>query len=171
MKKALFLFFSILMVFSSKAQLKMEHLTTDWPPEYKWQIIKRQNSGSKQSITIIPGYQISSNATIIGNIVAYRGMHYASLDSLMVHYKSVLDTGSVLTVIERGDKDLNPWILFKVETPKTDKYPEPESDLYYDVQGEYALFENYVAIKEPNLSSDFVKKWSTIFKNSKISKD
>jgi hypothetical protein len=50
----------------------------------------------------------------------------------------------------------------------TNKYPEPESDLYYVIQGEYGLYENYVAVKRPKLDDEFVSKWSDIFKTSEL---
>jgi hypothetical protein len=93
------------------------------------------------------------------------------LDELISFYKSGMDTGSTLTVLERSDSLPNYWMIFKVETPKTDKYPEPESDLYYVIQEDFAVFENNVAIKKSTLSENFVLKWSQIFKNSRLAKD
>ena len=55
-----------------------------------------------------------------------------------------------------------------LETPKTAKYPDPESDLYYVAQAEFALCDTHVAIKEAALSPNFVEKWTSILKDSKI---
>jgi hypothetical protein len=98
-------------------------------------------------------------------------MRQSTLNDLISFYKSGMDTGSTLTVIEKSDSLPNFWVIFEVETPKTDKYPEPESDLYYVVQGDYAVFENHVAIRKPTLSEDFVLKWSKIFKYGTLAKD
>jgi hypothetical protein len=165
--KNLFLFF-VLLYFSGYAQKKIENIKIDWPAEYKWQIINQSKNKSRQSVTLIPGYETVKNASIIGTMVAIKGVNYSDLDGLITHYKTSIDTGSKLTLLERNDTNQPHWIIFKVETPVTPKYPEPESDLYYVVQGEYALYENYVAIKKENISQDFIKRWSEIFKKAAL---
>jgi hypothetical protein len=153
------------------AQQQTEHLTTDWPAEYKWRVIKRQNDGEKQSVIIIPGNEMPQHATIVGVMAAYKGRHFSDMDQMIDQYKNALDTGSVLTIIQRADSAANPWVIFKIETPKNFKYPEPESDLYFVTQGRFAVFEDHVAIKEASLPGEFTARWSEIFKGSKLVKD
>jgi hypothetical protein len=153
------------------AQPPTEHLSTNWPAEDKWKIVKQHDDSIKSVIMFIPGKEKISSATIIGSIVAYKGMRQSTLNDLISFYKSEMDTGSRLTIIEKSDSLPNFWAIFKIETPKTDKYPEPESDLYYVIQGDFAVFENHVAIRKPALSEDFVLKWSKIFKYSTLAKD
>jgi len=73
-----------------------------------------------------------------------------------------------LTVIEDNNKVKNIWVLFKVETPSFPNDPNPESQLYYAIQGEVALYINFIAIKEKTLSKDFLSKWTKVFKNSEL---
>jgi hypothetical protein len=154
----------------SIAQRKQEGLGTNWPPEYKWQVVQQIDNEKLRQITIIPGGESPKTATIMGVIAGYKNVHFSAVDSIIANFQSRVDTGSSLTVLDRSNDTAMLWTLFKVETPKTEKYPEPESDLYYVVQGDYALYVTYVAIKEPLLTAQFVARWSAIFQNSKLSK-
>jgi len=44
----------------------------------------------------------------------------------------------------------------------------PESQLYYIVQGNCSLYSNFVAIKEKSLTNEFVGKWKRVFKSSEF---
>jgi hypothetical protein len=170
-KIILFTFFFTANAGYLQAQRPAERVETEWPEEYNWQVAGRLNSGNKQTIYIIPGNETPGTASIIGSIVAFKGLRYSSINEIIIHYKQQLDSGSTLTLVTMQDSARPLWVIFKVETPATTKYPEPESDLYYVIQGEYALFEDHVAIKQPNLSQEFINKWSKIFKNSRLVKE
>ena len=71
-------------------------------------------------------------------------------------------------MIEKDDKAKNPWILFKIEAPNFTNDKNPESQLYYIIQGEQSLYSNFVAIKEKKLSSEFIDKWTKVFKSSEF---
>lgn len=156
----------VLLVFHVNAQRQREALQTEWPPEYKWQVAKRTSS----QVYIIPGYEQVNSATIIGVIAAESGVRLSTVDTIVAYYRNQLDTGSILTVLDRSQDPTHLWVLFKVETPKTEKYPEPEADLYYVAQGDYALFDTHVAIKAPALTDTFITKWSAVLKASRIAK-
>jgi hypothetical protein len=159
-----FLFF--LCALSCAGQKNIESLNTEWPPEYKWKVVKRTGD----QMFIIPGRERINRATIIGILSAMKGIKLPSVDSIISFYRSGLDTGSTLTVLDQSHDSTLLWVLFKVETPKTEKYPEPESDLYYAAQGDYALYDTHVAIKASTLAQAFIDKWSIILKGSKIAK-
>jgi hypothetical protein len=119
-------------------------------------------------MVIIPGNETTKTVSIIGTMDATFGVDSAGIAEVIDEYKNALDTGSVLTVLEKQTGKKPEWVLFKIETPVTKKYKEPESDLYYVTQGQYALYTTWVAIKKETLSKDFVAKWSKIFKQSKL---
>jgi hypothetical protein len=168
MKKTLILLAFILTYVYSKGQRKEEGFNIDWPGEYEWKIIKQENDNGKQLTMIIPGKETAATAPILGSMVTYSGLKYVNLDKLVAHYKAGIDVGTTLTILERNEKKKGSWVIFKVETPKTDKYPEPESDLYFIMQGEYALYENHVAIKKPSLDAQFIDIWTKIFKTARL---
>ena len=166
--KYLLVIYLIIATRAARGQQKVEGLHVDWPADYKWKVIDQQDKNGIQLMRIIPGNDTKANPSIIGAIAAYSGVKFSNTDEMIQHYQSGLDTGTTLTVMEKNNTTKNIWVLFKVETPVTKKYPEPESDLYYVIQGEYALYENNVAIKSPSLSKEFVEKWTGIFKTARI---
>jgi hypothetical protein len=152
-------------------QRKGERISIDWPGEYNWKTVQQKHDENVQTSMIIPGNESVSTASLMGSLKAYRGVKIATIADMINHYKAGLDSGTTFTLIDKEQNTTYPWIIFKVETPATPKYPEAESDLYYVVQGKFALYENYVAIKEARLSDDFVKKWRAVFMTSQIITD
>jgi len=173
---------SVLFVGIADAQQrrKQEEITIMWPSEYNWKVVQRTKTSEKGEVIIIPGNEKPQTASIIGTIRGYFNVYPGSLDSIIAMYRSQIDSGTVLTVLERGDSvewnggpeqgdsTERRWVIFKTETPVTNKYPIAESDLYYVQQGEYALYENYVAIKKPLLDPEFTERWVKVFKTAKI---
>ncbi len=168
MKKYILILVSIIFYSTSSIGQKVEQIIINWPPEYKWKIVNKESDSTHQLVTIIPGKQIVKNAQILGTLAAYSGVKYDSVNQIIDYYKAALDDGSILTVIEKQDTVRYHWVIFKIETPKTPKYPEPESDLYFIIQGDYALYANWVAIKKEVLDPDFIIKWTQVFKTFRI---
>lgn len=168
MKYLLFFCFALSLSFHGQAQGKQESLTTNWPPEYAWKVVQRQNEAAHSQIAIIPGNENTSSPSIIGVMAANKGLVCKNNDNMVAYFKNGMDEGSVLTVLDQSHDPSNLWVLFKVETPKTAKYPEPESDLYYVAQGQYALYDTHVAVKEAALSPAFIERWGSVLKASKI---
>jgi hypothetical protein len=152
----------------SFAQGRTEYLIISWPAEYECKTVSQKDDGNVQTTMIIPGKDSVANATIVGSLSSYRELKFSNPKKIVANYKSRLDSGTVLTELETSQKDRYPWVIFKVETSASSKYPEAESDLYFVVQGKFALYENFVGIKEPSLSEEFVKKWIAIFMTYKI---
>lgn len=152
----------------ANAQEKIERLETAWPAQYKWKIVSQRDDSSQMNTFIIPGNESVNSATILGAIRVMKGFKLAKSEEILNYYRNHIDSGSVLTVVEQLESDSHPWVLFKVETPATRKYDVAESDLYFVIQGDFGLYENYVAIKEAFLTRDFVAKWSKVLKSSKL---
>jgi len=152
----------------ANGQEKVEQLQIEWPREYEWQIVSQQDDSAQMSTIIIPGYENTNNATIMGTMRVMKAVRLSNTNEMLAHYRSHLDSGSVLTVLDKLEKGSHHWVLFKVETPVTSKYPIAESDLYIVIQGDYGLYENYVAIKESSLSKDFIRKWAKVLKSGKF---
>ena len=77
---------------------------------------------------------------------------------------------SKMTIVESDDTAKNIWVLFKIESPKFNNDPKPESQLYYAIQGDESLHVNFIAIKKKKLDTKFVEKYSTVFKASQLVK-
>jgi len=150
----------------TKAQ---ENLKIAWPAEFKWKIASDQKSGNTRMVELIPGNENITNWTIIGTMVSTIGATSGSVEQAMnMTYNQTLKSAPLakLKMIEKGIKSGPAWILFRIESPKFNNSPTPESQLYYIIQGKKARYSNFVAVKQPSLGVLFVEKWVRVFKNS-----
>ena len=148
-----------------------ESLKIVWPEEYNWKIGSNQKNDKQHMIELIPGNETISKWTIIGTTVSIIGVKNVPMDVAMnlTFDQAKKDAiNPTLTQIERNDTAKNAWIIFKIETPGFKDDKNPESQLYYIIQGNASLYSSFVAIKEKSLSKDFVDKWAKIFKSSQL---
>lgn len=148
-----------------------ESLQIDWPQEYAWKIVTNQRSDSAQVLQVILQKEEVTKWTIMGHVAANKGLSLDKMEDAMNEFiKSarIKSPKAKLTHLEGDNSAKNPWILFKIEAESFINDPNPESQLYYLVQSESFFYSSFVALKEKKLSNEFVKKWSQIFKSSKI---
>jgi hypothetical protein len=161
----------VLTTLLSLGQPKTETLKITWPEENKWKIGSNQEDDKQRMIEFIPGNETIDKWTIIGTMLTIKGVTDVPGDVAMnLMFEQAKETAikPTLTLIERNDTAKHPWIIFKIETPKFTNDPNPESQLYYIIQGEISLYSNFVAIKEKTLSKEFVARWSKVFKTSEL---
>ena len=150
---------------------KQENLRIVWAEEYKWKIVSNQENQSMHMLEMVPENETGDNWKIIGTMISYKNTKISRTDQVVEIYKQDSEKESSkakVTILESDDKGKNIWVLFKVETPSFPNDPNPESQLYYAIQGEKTLYVNFIAIKEKKLFKEFVDKWSIVFKNSEI---
>lgn len=170
MKRLLFIVALATLTVSAYGQTQ-ENLGINWPEEYKWKIGSNQEDDTIHMIELIPGNETIDKWTIIGTMMSIKGLKNIPMDTVM---QTMFDQAkqnapkATLTFIEKDESGENHWIIFKIEAPRFKDDKKPESQLYYIIQGNTSLYTNFVAIKEKSLSKDFVDKWTTIFKNSKL---
>jgi hypothetical protein len=73
-----------------------------------------------------------------------------------------------LTFIEKDESVEYPWIIFTIESPNFKNDKNPESQLWYIVQGKTSLYTNFRAIKQASIPDDLKEKWIKFFKTGKI---
>jgi hypothetical protein len=171
MKPLLFLAFFILTTILSSGQTKIESVKIKWPDEYKWKTGSDQEDKTQRMIEMIPGNETIDHWTIIGTMLVIKGATNVPMDiamNLMFDQAKQTAINPVLTLLEKNDTAKHAWILFKIESPKFTNDKNPESQLYYIIQGENALYSNFVAIKEKTISKEFADKWVKIFKASEL---
>ncbi len=169
----IFLQMAILIFLSIEAfgQEKIESLKIVWPEEYKWKIGSNQEDGSVHMIEIIPGNESVDKWTIMGTMMSIKGTKNVPMDFVM---NSMFDLAkqnapkATVSLLEKDESAKTHWIIFKIEAPRFNDDKNPESQLYYVVQGESSLYSNFVAIKEKQLSDEFIEKWKGIFKKSEL---
>jgi len=166
-----FKLFILLIAFNSFSQEKIENLKINWPEEYQWKIGSNQETQQIHFMEIIPGNESVDSWTIIGTMMSIKGATGIPMDkaiSLMYEQTKASAPKAQLTVIEKSETGKNHWALFKIESPSFKGDKTPESQLYYIIQGESSLYSNFVAVKEKKLSSEFIEKWSKVFKSSEL---
>lgn len=154
-----------------QTQGKQEQLKIVWSEEYKWKLASNQENESMHLLEIIPGNDNLEKWTMLGTMMSYKNTKIDSTEQVIAAYRqsSLQESPEAkLTVLESNDTTKNIWVLFKIETPRFPNDPNPESQLYYAIQGEATLYINFIAIKEKTLSNDFVTKWSKVFKESEL---
>ena len=150
---------------------KGENLKIVWAQEYKWKIGSNQEDKTMQFLEIVPGKETIDKWTMLGTMMSLKNVKISKTDQVVQMYResSLKESPKAkLTVIESNDTTKNIWVLFKVETSSFPNDPKPESQLYYSIQGEATLYVNFIAIKEKTLPTDFINKWSKIFKDSEL---
>lgn len=172
MKKAVLLTYLIVASFNIlSAQQKAESLKIVWPEEYKWKIGSNQEDNRVHMMELIPEKERITKWTIIGTMLSIKGVKNVPMDVAMsttFEQAKLNAPKAVLTLIERDDKAQNPWILFKIEAPEFKNDKNPESQLYYVIQGDQSLYSNFVAMKVTSLNNEFVEKWGKVFKSSEL---
>jgi hypothetical protein len=153
------------------AQAKTESLKINWPDEYNWTIGSDQNSEKEHLIELVPEKQDITNWKTLGSMLVYKGVKGIPIDTVPGAIFKTAQTSAIgpqLTIFEKDSQAKYPWIIFKIESAAFKNTPEPESQLYYVIQGETALYINFVAVKEKTLPEDMVKKWIKVFKASEL---
>jgi len=148
-----------------------EKLTIDWPKEDKLKVATDQPSGQVRMVELIPEKETLDKWTLMGNTMSMEGVKLPSTKTVVDLFSQTAKQNApdaTVTVLESDDTAKNIWVLFKIESPKFLDDPKPESQLYYAIQGDTTLFVNFIAIKKAKLPSDFVTKWSKVFKASKL---
>jgi hypothetical protein len=172
MKKRFFILFALsIMSYMAFCQSKGENLKIDWPDEYKWKVGSDQENDKEHLIELVPGGESIDNWKTMGTMHSYKGVlsvPVASVPDMMLKQAKKTAPDAKLSIFEKDEKAKNPWIIFKIESPGFTVDPRPESQLFYVVQGQTALYVNFAAVKEKELSDDFVKKWIKVFKASEM---
>lgn len=153
----------------SYAQVRHETMKFNWPAGYNWKTISNQNTAAAQMVEIVPGNESASRWSILGTSMIYKTIRNSSTTAVaQMVYQQTLKNAPLakLTIFEHNEGQH--WIIFKIESPRFNTSPVPESQLYFFIQGQSALFCNFVAIKQPKLSLAFVNKWIPIFKTSHL---
>ncbi len=152
-------------------QVKTEYVKIDWPNEYNWKVGSDQENSSTHLIELVPAKENIDKWKIMGSMLSYKGVKNVPINSVPdMMYKEAQKraTNPKLTIFEKDDQTKSPWVIFKIETAAFTENPQPESQLFYIIQGETALYINMVAVKEKELSNDFVNKWIKVFKASEL---
>jgi hypothetical protein len=153
------------------ATTRQEFLKIAFPETMSWKVIYQGGDAQTYVRQHIPVNDTKDNRkTLIHQSVAKN----ATVDSIQKAVSIFSEASrketplTKVTILKEVDLPDQKWAFFKVETPHYPNDPRPESQLWYLIQGKKGLHVAFVAIKEKQLSVDFVNKWSEIFKKSRL---
>lgn len=149
-----------------------ESLNIPWPKEYNWKIISEEIDSLASTLKMIPGNENIETNTIVGNIsIVKNNFHVSDIDQVIDQFrKSALQQSSnaKFKVLEKKENTKNFWTIFKAETSSFPNDPNPESQLWFIIQGDSTLYINFVAVRQSKLNKEFIVKWTQVFKNSQL---
>ena len=169
MKKIVFVF--VLLCFQMFFGQEKEVLKIEWAEEYKMKKALDIEDEKTRFMMFVPENETIDNWTILGSLVSYKKTKAPNIDIIIKSYEETFlkeEPSAKLTILEKNDRAENIWALFKIEAPSISKKSNLEAQLVYVIQGEDDIHNVFVMIKEKTLSQKFVKKWSKIFKESKL---
>ncbi len=145
-----------------------EKFVLDWPENW---VGSKQENDKMIMIEYVASDETLENWTEIGTMTTIKGLTNITL----VDYKNLLfqqskknSSKAQLTVIEKNENSANPWIIFTIEAPNFKNDKNPESQLWFVIQGKDSLYSNFRAVKQPKISAELKDKWIAFFKKGRI---
>lgn len=157
--------------FCGNEQQVGESLMLDWPDSENWKIGDDQENSQQHVLDLIHSDETIDNWTELGNMTSIKGVTGVSMDkamNLMFDQAKLNSPKATLTFIEKDESVEYPWIIFTIESPSFKNDKTPESQLWYIIQGNQALYTNFRAVKQATISLDQKDKWTKFFKTGKI---
>ena len=148
-----------------------ESLMLDWPDSENWKVGDDQENAQQRVIDLLHTNETIDKWTELGNMTSIKGVTGVPMDkamNLMFDQAKQNSPNAKLTFIEKNENTEFPWIIFTIEAPNFKNDKNPESQLWYIVQGKQALYTNFRAIKQATIPSDLKDKWIKFFKTGKI---
>lgn len=157
--------------FCGNEQQVGESLMLDWPDSENWRVGSSQENGEMAMFELIHANETLEDWTEMGNMMSIKGIKNVPMDKameLMFEQAKQHSLQAKLTFIEKDESVEYPWIIFTIEAPSFKHNENPESQLWYIVQGKQALYTNFRAVKQKTIPDDLKTKWIEFFKTGKI---
>ncbi|MEV4885555.1 hypothetical protein MRBLMN1_004109 [Chitinophaga ginsengisegetis] len=154
--------------FKTGKAARKERLKIALPAGIKWTMITDTEVDNLATRQFLPADETPQQWTLLINDMT---MENARVNNIDLAVKSFSDAAvskasqAKITVLGKENFPQRRWALFKVETPGAGN---PESQLYYVIQGPKSFHAVFIAKKTETLPADFVSKWSAVFKKSKV---
>jgi hypothetical protein len=143
----------------------------DWPDSENWKIGDNQENAQQHVIDLIHSNETIDKWTELGNMTSIYNVKGVPMDqamNLMFEQSKTIAPKAKLTFIEKDESAKYPWIIFTIEAPGFNNDKIPESQLWYIVQGDQALYTNFRAVKKAKISGEQRDAWTKFFKTAKI---
>ena len=149
----------------------IESFMLDWPLKENWKVGDNQENSKQHIADFIHSNETIDKWTELGNMTSIKGIRDVPVTTamnLMIDQAKLNSPKAKLTFIEKDEQAEYPWIIFTIESPNFKNDKNPESQLWYIVQGKQALYTNFRAIKQATIPAAFKASWIEFFKTGKI---
>ena len=136
-----------------------------------WKVGDDQQNASQRIIDMLHPNETFDNWTELVNMTTVKNVVGVPMDkamNLMFEQAKQNAPKAKLTFLEKDENVYAPWIIFLIEAPRFKNDKNPESQLWYIVQGKQALYTNFAALKKSTIPDEFKIKWTAFFKTGKI---
>ena len=157
--------------FCGNQQQDGESLMLYWPENESWKVGDNQENEEQHIIDLIHSNETIDKWTELVNMTSLKGVKNVQVEkamNIMFDQSKKQSPKAKLTFLEKDENTEYPWILFKIESPYFKDDKNPESQLWYIVQGKSSLYTNFRAVKSATLTEEQKLSWTKIFKNGKI---
>ncbi len=145
-----------------------EKFVLDWPENW---VGSKQENDKMILVEFVASNETLDKWTEIGTMTTLKGMTNISLDdykNLLFQQSKKNSSKAELVVIEKNESSENPWIIFTIEAPNFKNNKNPESQLWFVIQGKDSLYSNFRAVKKATIPNELKDKWIAFFKNGRI---
>lgn len=152
-------------------QQEGESLLLHWPESENWKVGSSQENEQMALLELIPAKETLENWTEMGTMMSIKGAVGIPVENamnMMFDQAKANAPKAQLTFIEKDETAEFPWIIFTIEAPNFKNDKNPESQLWYVVQGKTALYTNFRAVKQATVPAELKEKWIAFFKTGKI---
>lgn len=150
---------------------KMERFALDWPDDENWRVGDNQSTKEINTMVLLRDNETFANWTELGQMQSLIGIRNLDLESgmnmLFEESKKTCESPN-LTFLEKDLKAEYPWIMFTIDCAEYKKDDNPESQLWFLIQGKTSFYMNFRAIKKAKIDDENKVKWSKFFKEGRI---
>ena len=151
--------------------LKGEAFSLPWPVDEHWRV---QNISEDSTFSLMEFFHDNEQPelwTEYGAMMTLRDIRNANFKEFsQMIYQDFKQRApkATLQYIKEDKKSEFPWLILSLQAPSTVDHQQPESQLWYIIQGKTALYSNFRAVKKATLSKELIKKWSAFFRSGTI---
>lgn len=150
---------------------KKEIFALDWPDEENWRVADNRSKDGINTMDLLKGDETFENWTELGNMQSLIGIRNFDLenakDFLLTESKKNCEN-PILTFLEKDLEAEYPWIMFTIDCAEYKNDDNPESQLWFLIQGKTSFYMCFRAMKKASIDDESIDKLSKFFKAGRI---
>ena len=150
---------------------KMERFALDWPDDENWRVADNQSKEAVNTMDLLRDDETFANWTELGNMQSLIGVRNVDLEggmNILLEESKKTCENPILTFLEKDLKAEYPWIMFTIDCAEYKYDDNPESQLWFLIQGKTSFYMCFRAIKKAKIDDENIAKWSKFFKAGRI---